>query len=91
MPAATSCPRRSPARPTGLAHLRQAKAQLEAEAAAREPAYQQRVATHAAVAAAKATKPRMLKRRLQETPNPKATANTTDPDSRFLHTRNGTV
>ena len=74
-----------------LARLRQAKAQLEAEATAREQAYQQRVAAHTAAAAAKGKKPRTLKRRPQETPNPKATANTTDPDSRFLHTRNGTV
>jgi hypothetical protein len=74
-----------------LARLHQAKAQLEAEAAAREQAHQQRVAAHAAAAAAKGTTPRMLKRRPQETPNPAATANVTDPDSRFLHTRNGTV
>jgi transposase len=74
-----------------LARLRQAKARLETEAAAREQAYQQRVAAHTAAAAAKGTKPRTLKRRPQEAPNPKAVANTTDPDSRFLHTRNGTV
>jgi len=74
-----------------LARLRQAKAQLEAEAAAREQAYQQRVAAHTAAATTKGTKPRQLKRRPQETPNPKATANVTDPCSRFLHTRNGTV
>jgi transposase len=74
-----------------LARLRQAKAQLEAEAAAREQAYQQRVAAHTAAAKAKGTKPRTLKRRRQEAPNSKAVANTTDPDSRFLHTRNGTV
>jgi transposase len=74
-----------------LARLRQAKAQLEAEAAAREQAYQQRVAAHTAAAKAKGTKPRTLKRRPQEAPNPKAVANVTDPDSRFLHTRNGTV
>jgi transposase len=74
-----------------LARLRQAKAQLEADAAAREHAYQQRVAAHTAAAKAKGRKPRQLKRRPQETPNPDATANTTDPDSRFLHTRNGTV
>jgi hypothetical protein len=49
------------------------------------------VATHTAAAKAKGRTPRTLKRRPQETPNPKATANTTDPDSRFLHTRNGTV
>jgi transposase len=74
-----------------LARLRQAKAQLEAEATAREQAYQQRVAAHTAAATAKGTNPRTLKRRPQEIPNPKATANATDPDSRFLHTRNGTV
>jgi transposase len=74
-----------------LARLRQAKAQLEAEAAAREQAYQQRVAAHTAAAQAKGKKPRQLKRRPQEAPNPKATANATDPDSRFLHTRNGSV
>jgi len=74
-----------------LDRLRQAKARLEAEAAAREQAYQQRVAAHAAAAKAKGTTPRTLKRRPQETPNPEATANTTDPCSRFLHTRNGTV
>jgi hypothetical protein len=74
-----------------LARLRQAKARLEAEAAAREEAYQQRVAAHAATAAANGRPPRTLKRRPQEAPNPKATANVTDPDSRFLHTRNGSV
>jgi transposase len=74
-----------------LARLRQAKARLEAEATAREQAYQQRVAAHTTAAKAKGRTPRQLKRRPQETPNPKATANTTDPDSRFLHTRNGTV
>jgi len=74
-----------------LARLRQARAQLEADAATRQQAYQQRVAAYAAAAKAKGRKPRTLKPRPQETPNPKAVANTTDPDSRFLHTRNGTV
>jgi transposase len=74
-----------------LARLRQAKARLEADAAAREQAYQQRVAAHTAAAKAKGRTPRQLKRRPQETPNPDATANVTDPDSRFLHTRNGTL
>jgi transposase len=74
-----------------LTRLRQAKAQLEAEAAAREQAYQQRVAAHAAAATAKGTTPCTLKRRPQETPNPEATANVTDPDSRFLSTRKGSV
>jgi transposase len=74
-----------------LARLRQAKAQLEAEATARERAYQQRVAAHTAAATAKGRRPRQLKRRPQETPNAKAVANTTDPDSRFLSTRKGSV
>jgi transposase len=46
-----------------LARLRQAKAQLQAEAAAREQTYQQRIAAHAAAAAAKGRRPRQLKRR----------------------------
>ena len=74
-----------------LARLRQAKAQLEADATARERAYQQRVAAHTEAAKAKGTTPRTLKRRPQETPNPKATANVTDPDSRFLSTRKGNL
>jgi hypothetical protein len=74
-----------------LVRLRQAKARLEAEAAMREQAYQQRVAAQAAAATAKGRTPRTLKRRPQETPNPEATANSTDPDSRFLHTRNGSM
>jgi hypothetical protein len=74
-----------------LARLRQAKAQLEAEATAREQAYQPRVAAHTAAAQANGRKPGQLKRRPSEAPNPKVTANITDPDSRFLHTRNGTV
>jgi transposase len=54
-----------------LARLRQAKAQLQAEAAAREQAYQQRVAAHTAAAKAKGRTPRQLKRRPQETPTPR--------------------
>ena len=82
------------ASPTGrLARLRQAKAQLEAEAAERQRRYQQRVAELAAAARAKGKQPRahIKPRRRDEAPNPKAVANITDPDSRFLHTRNGTV
>jgi transposase len=75
-----------------LARLRQAKAQLEAQAAEREQRYVQRVAVSAAAAAATGRPPRQLKPRPRgEAPNPKATANTTDPDSRFLHTRKGSV
>jgi hypothetical protein len=76
-----------------LARLRQAKARLEAEAAERQRRYQQRVAELAAAARARGSQPRahIKPRRQDEAPNPKATANLTDPDSRFLHTRGGTV
>jgi len=76
-----------------LARLRQAKAQLEAEAAERERRYQQRVAELAAAARAKGRQPRahIKPRRRDEAPNPEAIANTTDPDSRFMHTRRGSV
>ena len=76
-----------------LARLRQAKARLEAEDAERQRRYQQRVAQLAAAARARGRTPRahIRPRRQDEAPNPKAVANTTDPDSRFLHTRNGTV
>jgi transposase len=82
------------ANPSGrLARLQQAKAQLEAEAAERQRRYQQRVAELAVAARARGQQPRahIKPRRQDEAPNPKAVANTTDPDSRFLHTRNGTV
>jgi transposase len=61
-----------------LARLRQAKAQ--------------RVAALAA-ARAKGKHPwaHIKPRRRDEAPNPKATANVTDPDSRFMHTRRGSV
>jgi transposase len=76
-----------------LARLRQAKALLEAEAAERQRRYQQRVAALAAAARAKGKQPRahIKPRRRDEAPNPKATANTTDPDSRFMPTRRGTI
>jgi transposase len=76
-----------------LARLRQAKARLEAEAAERQRRYQQRVADLAAAALARGQQPRarIKPRRQDEAPNPKATANVTDPDSRFLHTRGGTM
>ncbi|MFL6222306.1 MAG: hypothetical protein ACJ75K_05645, partial [Actinomycetes bacterium] len=60
---------------------------LEAEAAARrQQRYQQRVAELAAAARARAQRPRaqIRPRRRDEAPDPKATANTTDPDSRFV-------
>src|SRR5512132_661040 len=82
------------ASPTGrLARLRQAKARLEAEATERQQRYQQRVAQLAAAARARGQQPKAhyRPRRRDEAPNPKAAANVTDPDSRFLHTRNGTV
>jgi transposase len=76
-----------------LARLRQAKALLEAEAAERQRRYQQRVAELAAAARAKGKQPRahIKPRRRDEAPNPKATANTTDPDSRFMHTQRGSI
>jgi transposase len=75
-----------------LARLRQAKARLEAEAAERQQRYAQRVAASAAAAAAKGRPPRRLKPRPRgEAPNPEATANVTDPDSRFLSMRKGRV
>jgi transposase len=76
-----------------LARLRQAKALLEAEGAARQRRYQQRVAALAAAARAKGKQPRsrIKPRARDEAPNPKATANVTDPDSRFMHTRRGSV
>jgi hypothetical protein len=82
------------ANPSGrLARLRQAKARLEAEAAERQRRYLQRVAELAAAARAKGKQPRahIKPRSRDEAPNPKAVANTTDPDSHFLRTRNGTV
>jgi hypothetical protein len=82
------------ASPAGrLARLRQAKARLEAEAAVRQRRYQQRVDQLAAAARARGQQPKAhyRPRRRDEAPNPNAAANTTDPDSRFLHTRNGTV
>jgi transposase len=75
-----------------LARLRQAKALLEADAAARAERFADRVAAHTADAAAKGKPPRILKPRLRdEAPNPEATANVTDPDSRFLQARKGRV
>jgi transposase len=75
-----------------LARLRRAKALLEAEAAERQRRFAERAAASAAAAAAKGKPPPTLKPRPRdEAPNPKATANTTDPDSRLLHTRRGRV
>jgi transposase len=82
------------ASPSGrLARLRQAKALLEAEAAARQQRYEQRVAELAAAARAKGTQPkaRVTPRRRDEAPNPKRVANVTDPDSRLVHTRKGSL
>jgi transposase len=76
-----------------LARLREAKARLEAEAAERQHRYRQRVAQLAAAARARGQQPRahIKPRPRDEAPNPKATANVTDPDSRFLSTRKGSV
>jgi hypothetical protein len=76
-----------------LARLQHAKAQLEAEAAARQQRYQQRVAELATAARARGQRPRahIRPRRRDEAPNPKATVNTTDPDSRFVHSKGRTL
>ena len=74
------------ARTERLARLQHAKAQLEAEAAARQQRYQQRIEQLAAAARVRGRRPRahIRPRRRDEAPNPKATGNTTDPDSRFV-------
>jgi transposase len=76
-----------------LARLQQAKKLLEAEAAERERRYQQRVAELAAAARANGKQPRVhIKPRARdEAPNPKRVANVTDPDSRLVHTRKGSL
>jgi hypothetical protein len=76
-----------------LARLRQAKALPEAEAAGRQHRYEQRVAELAAAARARGKQPRarIRPRRRDEAPNPRATANVTDPDSRFMATRRGSI
>jgi transposase len=79
-------PRALAGRAERLARLQHAKAQLEAEAATRQQRYQQRVAELAAAARARGQRPRahLRPRRRDEAPDPTATANTTDPDSRFM-------
>jgi transposase len=73
-----------------LARLRQAAARLEADATARQHRYEQRQAAATAAALAKGRVPRQLKPRPRdEAPQPDATANVTDPDSRLMHTRKG--
>jgi transposase len=76
-----------------LARLRQAKALLETEAAARQRRYEQRVAALAAAARARGKQPkaRVKPRARDEAPRPEAVANTTDPDSRLVHTRKGSL
>jgi hypothetical protein len=78
-------PRALAGRAERLARLQHAKAQLEAEAAARQQRYRQRIAELAAAARARGQRPRahIRPRRRDEAPNAKATVNTTDPDSRF--------
>jgi transposase len=77
-------PRALAGRAERLARLQHAKAQLEAEATARQQRYQQRVAELAAAARARGQRAHIRPRRRDEAPNPKATVNTTDPDSRFV-------
>jgi transposase len=79
-------PRALAGRAERLARLQHAKALLEAEAAARQQRYQQRVAELAAAARVRGQRPRahLRPRRRNEAPNPRATVDTTDPDSRFV-------
>ena len=86
-------PRELAGRAERLARLQHAKALLEAEAAARQQRYQRRVADLTAAARARGQRPRahIRPRRRDEAPNPKATVNTTDPDSRFVHGNGRTV
>jgi transposase len=79
-------PRALAGRAERLARLHRAKALLDAEAAARQQRYQQRVEDLAAAARARGQRPRahIRPRRRDEAPDPKATANTTDPDSRLV-------
>ena len=75
------------ATPSGrLARLQRAKAQLEAEAAERQRRYAARVEALAAAARARGQHPkaRYRPRRRDEAPDPTATANPTDPDSRLV-------
>jgi transposase len=76
-----------------LARLRVAKAQLEGEAAERQRRYEARVAELAAAARAKGKRPkaRVKPRRRDEAPNPKRVANVTDPDSRLVRSRKGSL
>jgi transposase len=76
-----------------LARLRQAKGLLEAEAAERQQRYEQRVAELAAAARARGQPPkaRVKPRARDEAPDPKRVANVTDPDSRLVHTRKGSL
>jgi transposase len=76
-----------------LQRLQVAKAQLEAEAAARQQRYEQRVAELAAAARAKGKQPRahIKPQARDEAPKPEAVANVTDPDSRLVHTRKGSL
>jgi hypothetical protein len=76
-----------------LARLRAAKARLDAEAAQRAKAYAERVAATIARAGAAGRPPKANYRHRprDEAPRPDATANTTDPDSRRIHSRHGSV
>jgi transposase len=86
-------PRALAARTERLERLQRAKAQLEADAAARRQRYQQRVATLSAAARARGEQPKAhyRPRPRDEAPTPEATVNTTDPDSRLVRGNGRTV
>jgi hypothetical protein len=95
---ARRCPRRrAPAaagRPPGPARpAAPGQAQLEHDAAERQRRYEQRVAALAAGARARGQQPRahIRPRPRDEAPRPDATANTTDPDSRFVRSHGGII
>jgi hypothetical protein len=73
--------------------LRVAKAQLQAEAAERQRRYEARVAELAAAARGRGRQPkaRIKPRARVEAPDPKRVANVTDPDSRLMPTRKGSL
>jgi len=75
-----------------LARLREAKERLEATAAERAQRFEARARTMNDARAAKGLPPREFRPRPRgATPQPGAVANTTDPDSRLLRGRGGTV
>lgn len=75
-----------------LVRLRAAKERLEADAAERKARFEERSRKLNEARTAKGLAPRTYRPRPRdEAPNPNATANITDPDSRLMHRRGGRV